>query len=123
MMDEDARSFRVALVADEYVNPGRGGGLDALAVLGPAGWGVMQLPPSTYSDEIARPLLEQVAEQVEEFVRRDYDVILVGRRAGLEEALAAMGVGAPDDVVPATGDELTAFVSARPAPRAAAARA
>ena len=40
-MDGDARSFRVALVADEFLNPPPGG-LDALAVLERIDWGAMQ---------------------------------------------------------------------------------
>ncbi len=36
----DERSYRVALVADRYVNP-EPGQLDGLAVLAAAGWGVI----------------------------------------------------------------------------------
>jgi len=43
-----------------------------LAVLAAAGWGVMQLPDDGYPAEVARPLLAEVAEQVEEFTRRGY---------------------------------------------------
>src|SRR5947199_251422 len=43
----DERSFRVALVADCYVNP-EPGQLDGLAMLAAAGWGVMQLPDDRY---------------------------------------------------------------------------
>ena len=42
-MAPDARSFRVALVADRYVNPPPGG-TDGLAAAADAGWGVLQLP-------------------------------------------------------------------------------
>jgi len=117
-MEADARGFRVALVADEYVNP-EPGALDALAVLEPAGWGVMQLPPAAYPEAVAEPLLEQIAEQAEEFVRHGYDVVLVGSRAGLEQALGRMGLGLPDRLVPSSADELASFVAARPAPAAA----
>ena len=48
-MDGDARGFRVALTADGYVNPARGG-FDGLAVLDAAGWGVMQLPAPDYPE-------------------------------------------------------------------------
>ena len=43
----DERSYRVALVADRYVNP-EPGQFDGLAVLADAGWGVMQLPDDAY---------------------------------------------------------------------------
>ena len=36
-----------------YVNPAPGG-LDGLAVLAAAGWGVMQLPDDAYPAEVAR---------------------------------------------------------------------
>ena len=78
----DERSFRVALVADRYVNP-PAGGLDGLAVLAAAGWGVMQLPDDAYPAEVARLLLAEVAEQVEEFSRHGYLFVLVGERDGL----------------------------------------
>jgi hypothetical protein len=55
----DARSFRIALVADRYVNPPPGG-LDALAVAAQLDWGVMALPADDYPDEIAGPLLAVV---------------------------------------------------------------
>jgi hypothetical protein len=59
-MEQDARSFRVALVADEFVNP-TAGGFDALAVLEQLGWGAIQLPPPWYPDAVAATLLTQVA--------------------------------------------------------------
>ena len=110
-MQSDERSYRVALVADELVNGRRR--FDTLAALQRAGWGVMLLPPAWYSDDVAAGLLEQIAEHVEEFVRHRYDVILVGARAGLEEALSAMGLGPPDAVAPVTRAQLNAFLAAR----------
>ena len=83
----DERSYRVALVADRYVNPGPGQ-FDGLAVLAAAGWGAMQLPDDAYPAEVAGPLLAEVAEQAEEFSRRGYALVLVGERDGLAEALA-----------------------------------
>jgi hypothetical protein len=117
-MDRDARGFRVALLADEYVNVDESA-IDGLAILEQAGWGVMQLPPASYPDDLARPMLEQIAEQVEEFVRHGYDVILVGARPGLEEALAALGVAVPARLVPSSEGELSAFLAARPVPTSA----
>ena len=55
-MDGDARSFRIALAADSYVNPPPGG-VDGLAVLGEAGWVVMQLPDPGYPAEMTGRIL------------------------------------------------------------------
>lgn len=43
-MQRDARGHRVAVVADELINP-PSPGLDALMLLERAGWGVIVLPP------------------------------------------------------------------------------
>jgi hypothetical protein len=112
-VDVDKRGFRVALVADELVNPGADG-FDALAVLREEDWGAIQLPPAWYPPDVAGPLLEQVAEHVEEFSRHAYQVVLVGDRAGLEEALGRIGVERPDAVQPRSAVELRAFLQARP---------
>lgn len=117
-MERDRRSFRVALVADRYVNPPRGG-LDGIAVLLEADWGAIQLPADRYPAEVVRPLLEQVAEQTEEFHRRGYDIVVIGGHPGLDEALASVGVPSPDRIEPANADELRDFLHRRPLPRAA----
>lgn len=116
-MDVDRRGFRVALVADELVNPSPGG-VDALEVLREEGWGAIQLPPVWYPPEVAGQLLEQVAEHAEEFARHGYDVVLVGRRAGLKQALNGVGVPEPDSATPTTADELREFLRDRPSPSA-----
>jgi hypothetical protein len=116
-MKPDERSFRIALVADGYVNPPPGG-LDAVAVAAQTGWGVMQLPADDYPDEVAGPLLAEVAEQVEEFARHGYGFVLVGERAGLAEALARVGVPVPDGINPGTPAQLAGFLNGQPAPRA-----
>lgn len=114
-MDNDERSFRVALVADRYVNPKKGG-LDALAVLIDADWGAIQLPADSYRREVAGPLLEQVAEQAEEFHRHGYDLVMIGSRAGLVRALGAAGVPRLDRIDPASARELHTFLRTRPSP-------
>ena len=106
----DDRSYRVALVADRYVNPAPGQ-LDGLAVLAAAGWGVMQLPDDSYPAEVARQLLAVMAEQVEEFSRHGYTFILIGERDGLAEALAGVGVAVPERIAPATAAELGEFLA------------
>ena len=109
-MDADKRGFRVALVAGELLNPAAGE-LDALAVLEEEGWGAIQLPAAEYPDDVAEPLLEQVAEQAEEFARNGYTLAVIRGRAGLGEALVRYGVPAPPASDPATADELRAFLA------------
>jgi hypothetical protein len=118
---DDERSYRVALVADRFVNPGPGQ-FDGLAVLAAAGWGVMQLPDDAYPVEIAGPLLTEVAEQAEEFSRKGYALVLVGERDGLAEALAHVGAAVQDRIAPASAAELSEFLARQPAPPAIAAR-
>jgi hypothetical protein len=113
----DKRSYRVALVADRYLNPAKGK-LDAVPILLEADWGAIQLPSDDYPSAVAGPLLEQVAEQVEEFHRRGYDAVVIGRRAGLDEALEAAGVPHLDQIEPATARALQSFLTKRPTPAA-----
>jgi hypothetical protein len=109
-VDGDARSFRVALVAGELVNPA-GGGLDALAVLEDEDWGAIQLPAADYPADVAGPLLDQAAEQAEEFARNGYRLAVVGGHPGLAEALARHGVPTPPALEPADAAELRAFLA------------
>jgi len=113
----DKRSFRVALVADRYLNP-RDRALDVIPILVEAEWGVIQLPAEAYPREVAGPLLEQVAEQTEEFHRHGYDVVVIGRRKGLKQALAAAGVPRLDQLEPVNAADVKAFLRGRPAPSA-----
>jgi hypothetical protein len=113
----DERSFRIALVADRFVNPPPGG-LDGLAVAARAGWGVMQLPAADYPDEVAARVLAEVAEQVEEFSRHGYDLVIVGECGGLAAALAEVGLPVPDQILPRAAEELLSLLKARPAPPA-----
>jgi hypothetical protein len=116
-MKADERSFRIALVADRFVNPPPGG-VDAVAAAAQAGWGVMQLPPDDYPAEVTGPLLAEVAEQVEEFSRHGYAFVVVGGHPGLAGALARAGIAVPDQITPATAVQLTNFLNGRPAPAA-----
>jgi hypothetical protein len=109
-VDADKRGFRVALVAGELLNPA-GGELDALAVLEEEDWGAIQLPAAEYPDEVAGPLLEQAAEQAEEFARNGYTLAVIRGRAGLDEALACAGVAPPPAFDPETVGDLRAFLA------------
>ncbi len=108
-MELDARCLRVAIVQGELLNPG--GRVDALTVLEEEIWGAIQLPADDYPDDVAEPLLDQVAEQAEEFARHGYRLVLIGDRAGLAEALARHGVPEPPSIDPAGEDELRAFLA------------
>jgi hypothetical protein len=109
-MEGDARGFRVALVAGELLNGETG--IDVLAVLQQEDCGAIQLPAAEYPDAVAGPLLEQVAEQTEEFARHGYRLAIVGSRAGLAEALTAYGIGELSQIDPASEDDLRAFLLA-----------
>jgi hypothetical protein len=118
-MKRDKRSFRVALMADRYVNAAPGG-VDGVAAAEETGWGVLQLPPDDYPAGLVKLLLVEVAEQAEEFSRHGYDLVLVGRCDGLANALAQVGLALPDSSTPLTTAELVDFLAARPLPRAVA---
>jgi hypothetical protein len=117
-MERDARSFRVALVADQFVNPPPGG-VDGIAAAAQAGWGVVQLPADDYPSQVAQRLLYEVAEQSQEFAKNGYDIVLVGQREGLTEALERVGLDEPDGIVPESPVQLREFLDSRPSPAAA----
>src|SRR5215469_4951076 len=117
-MKRDERSFRVALMADSYVNPAPGG-VDGVVAAAQLGWGVLQLPPDDYPPDLVRLLLFEVAEQAEEFARHGYDLVLVGRRNGLAGALGRVGIGLPDRIMPESFVGLVEFLSSRPSPERA----
>ena len=116
-MKRDARSFRVALVADQFVNPPPGG-VDGIAAAAQAGWGVMQLPADDYPARVVQRLLFEVAEQSEEFARHGYDIVLVGQCEGLAGALARVGLAVPDGIIPESLVALREFLDGRPSPQA-----
>lgn len=127
----DARSFRIALVADALVNPAPGQP-DALAVLAAEDWAAMKLPPTWFPLDLAEPLLAQVAEQAEEFARHGYDLVLLSEvdaegardggvfRSALGRALGAVGLPLPPEhTMRGDGAErLRTFLRSRPLPAA-----
>ncbi|HEX6934719.1 MAG TPA: hypothetical protein VF162_21440, partial [Streptosporangiaceae bacterium] len=108
---------RVAIMADRFVNPPPGG-VDGVAAAAQAGWGVLQLPADDYPAAVAERLLYEVAEQAEEFTRHGYDLVLIGTRDGLAEALARVGIPLPDAISPGSLVELREFLGSRPEPSA-----
>ncbi|MGH3118589.1 MAG: hypothetical protein ACRDQ2_16045 [Gaiellales bacterium] len=113
----DVRGFRVALISDDLVNPGSTG-IDGLSVLEAEGWGAVHLPPNAYPREISAPLLEHIAEQAEEFLRNGYDLVLIGHREGVQDALSAVGIPSLPMLRPSSTDEIQAFLRRRPPPPA-----
>src|SRR5260370_38568349 len=78
----------------------------------------MQLPDRGYPAEMTGRIRADIAEQVQEFRRHGYDIVLVGQGGGITAALADVGVPAPDQVIPANPAELRPFPGPRPEPRA-----
>jgi hypothetical protein len=126
-VEGDKRSHRVAVCADALVNP-EPGGLDALAVCEATGFGVMQLPATWYPADVAAGWIEQVAEQLDEYLRRGYAVVVVmpaGDPAGASQlealtgALAKIGHALPPQLA-SDGDAvaLEQFLRAQPVPAA-----
>ncbi|MDX6591073.1 MAG: hypothetical protein QOJ13_269 [Gaiellales bacterium] len=74
-MRGDARSQRVAIVPDNVVN-GPPGGVDHLAALEEAGWGVIALCPPGLVPEAREMWLDAIVEQVITFLDDDYEVAL-----------------------------------------------
>lgn len=85
----DPRSERIALVAEDEL-------VAQLPALRAGRYGVMQLPPAALAPDVAAEALAQLAEQVAEYSRNGYEVVLAGTAAPwrdeLERALGAVGV-------------------------------
>ena len=108
-------------MADRYVNPPPGG-VDGLAVLAEAGWGVMQLPAADYPAGITARVLAEVAEQGRGVHRHGYGFVLVGDRDGLAGALGATWPGRSRPDHARRRCRTAQFLGARPARRAPPAR-
>ena len=78
MTTSDPRSEKVAVVPEAQL-------VELLPALRQAGYGLMQLPPADLAPEIAAEWLAQLAEQVVEYRRNDYDVVLAGNGAWCTE--------------------------------------
>ena len=85
----DPRGAKIAVVAEDEL-------VARLPALREACYGLMQLPPAGLAPDVAAEALEQLAEQVAEYVRNGYEVALAGDggiwRTQLDEALAHAGV-------------------------------
>jgi hypothetical protein len=86
-VNRDPRSEKVAIVADALF-------ASHLPDLSKEGYGVMQLPPLGLDPRVAAEWLQQTAEQVAEYARNGYELVLVDDGswgARLDEALARLG--------------------------------
>jgi len=84
MDPKDYRSFKLAILADYFVNPSRYPGLPqetlVYDVLRDLGYGILKMPEISYPAENWSEYLEIVMDQVEEYIKRQYLVIAVGLR-------------------------------------------
>jgi hypothetical protein len=85
----DPRSEKIAVVPEAEL-------VARLPVLREAGYGLMQLPPADLAAGTAAEWLAQLAEQVAEYRRNGYEVVLAGKGAWgaeLAAALQRLGLG------------------------------
>ena len=88
MTTTDPRSEKVAVVPEA-------GFVELLPELRAAGYGLMQLPPADLATETAAEAVSQLAEQVAEYRRNGYEVVLAGTGAWCAELgveLARLGL-------------------------------
>jgi hypothetical protein len=94
----DARSRRVAIVPDAFVNPPPGAP-DRLAELAADGWGVVALPPPGVPEPALTGWRAAVVDQITAFMDDGYEVAIAGgtdaELAALADALRAAGRPVP----------------------------
>lgn len=82
MYMKDKRSFKLALVADYFINPRRYPNLPQTPavydVLRDLGYGILKMPEPSYPKEKVVGYLGPVMDQAEEYIKRNYLVIAVG---------------------------------------------
>jgi hypothetical protein len=100
--DDDPRGRKIAVVSDAIVNgPG-------LTVFEREGWGVMQLPPRELDQDASVLWVENLADQVAEFLRHGYTVVAV---VGQDDAPAARRLPAVPVLVLTAGVEIAPFLA------------
>jgi hypothetical protein len=82
MDTKDYRSFKLAIVADYFINPSRYPDLPqdtvVYEVLRDLGYGILKMPETSYPADRWAGYLEPVMDQAEEYIKRRYLVIAVG---------------------------------------------
>ncbi|MEM3031921.1 MAG: hypothetical protein QW756_03315 [Nitrososphaerota archaeon] len=82
MDTKDYRSFKLAIVADYFINPSRYHDLpqnpSVYDVLRDLGYGILKMPEPGYPEEKALGYTEPVLDQAEEYIKRNYLVVAVG---------------------------------------------
>ncbi|HYX87519.1 MAG TPA: hypothetical protein VE777_21315 [Gaiellales bacterium] len=105
-MRGDARSRRVAVVADVVVNPPHGD-RDRLAELASRGWGVVALPQPGLPDEVAEAMVTAAVDEVIAFLDGGYEVVLVPEEGDPEMRRFRAALAAAGRTIAATGGDLT----------------
>ena len=83
MTTTDPRSEKIAVVPEARF-------AELLPQLRDAGYGLMQLPPSDLAAEVAGAWIAQMVEQLAEYRRNDYEVVLAARGAWCDDLGVAL---------------------------------
>lgn len=94
MREDDPRGRRLAIVAHELLNAHLAedtDAADALSALEDLGYGLMALPPLTQAEAVRLQAVEQLVEQLQDYLRHGYRAVIVEGAAAdpLPEALDA----------------------------------
>ncbi len=123
MKFNDARSFKVAVVADYFVNPR---GYDKLPdssrvfdILRDSGYGIVKMPPIGISAETASAWVTETVDQIQEYTNRGFRVVMIGAEGlaqgglwldSIEGELRARGLVRPPTLI-LKSDEMTQAMS------------
>lgn len=82
MKFNDSRSFKVAIVADYFVNPQSYPSLPktdrVYATLRDAGYGIIKMPPQGISEATASAWVTSTVDQIQEYTHRGFKVAILG---------------------------------------------
>lgn len=91
----DVRSFKVAVVADYYVNPQNYPKLPRANVvyeqLRDAGYGIIKMPASSMVGKNLKEWIVTTVDQIQEYSKRGFQVLLVGA-----DGIAGKGIWMPE---------------------------
>jgi len=91
----DARSFKMAVVADYYVNPQSYPKLPKTNTvyeqLRDAGYGIIKMPPSSMVGKDLKEWIMTTVDQIQEYSKRGFQVLLLGA-----EGITGKGIWMPE---------------------------